>query len=296
VSTEATASFVAVMARASRAYRPFDADFADECLAAAERGYAYLSDNPAHVSPDLSAFLTGAYKSDDRDDRFWADVEMWITTGDSAALAQFEAQASNPEVGDDWDWGGLWNLGWFSYALAPGADADPTLKEAVNAAIIASAERLSDEAESDSFFRALGPTYYWGANGLVARSIMNLSVAHRLTADERYQRAALAQLHHLLGVNVQGRSFVTGLGFLPPLFPHHRPSGADFVDAPWPGLLVGGPNPQTPRDDPSALAIVENPNAPAPLLWQDDQVSYWTNEVAVNWNAPLVYGLAWFQK
>jgi len=29
------------------------------------------------------------------------------------------------------------------------------------------------------------------------------------------------------------------------------------------------------------------------LAWSDEQASYWSNEIAINGNAPLVHALAW---
>ena len=29
------------------------------------------------------------------------------------------------------------------------------------------------------------------------------------------------------------------------------------------------------------------------LAWWDEQRNYWTNEVAINWNAALAYALGW---
>jgi endoglucanase len=46
-----------------------------------------------------------------------------------------------------------------------------------------------------------------------------------------------------LGRNAVGISFVTGFGAQSPQHPHHRPSEADRIAAPIPGLIVGGPNP-----------------------------------------------------
>ena len=34
--------------------------------------------------------------------------------------------------------------------------------------------------------------------------------------------------------------YVTGLGYLPPMNPHDRRSGADGIKEPWPGYIVGG--------------------------------------------------------
>jgi endoglucanase len=82
-------------------------------------------------------------------------------------------------------------------------------------------------------------------------------------------------LDHLFGRNYYGRSFVTGLGFRPPMFPHDRRSGGDNVVDPWPGYLVGGSH-------------------PGATHWQDIQGDYRTNEIAINWNSALIYALAAF--
>jgi endoglucanase len=77
----------------------------------------------------------------------------------------------------------------------------------------------------------------------------------------------------LLGRNCYGRSFVTGIGFRPPLHPHDRRDTGDYLNNPWPGYLVGGPHPKA-------------------TDWHDEQADFRTNEIAINWNAALVYALA----
>ena len=66
-------------------------------------------------------------------------------------------------------------------------------------------------------------------------------------------------------------------------------SGADGIDQPWPGFLVGGPN--SGRSDPAMRAKVPAGLPPA-KAYIDDQEAYAANEVAINWNAPLVFLLA----
>ncbi len=73
--------------------------------------------------------------------------------------------------------------------------------------------------------------------------------------------------------------------------PHHRPSGSDGVDAPWPGLLVGGPN--ATRQDPAQWRLM--PGTPPQKMYIDAQMSFATNETCINWNAPLVFVLAGLQ-
>ena len=111
---------------------------------------------------------------------------------------------------------------------------------------------------------------------------MNLSVAAALSPADapRYLDAIAAQLDHLLGRNVYDRTQVTGVGYHPPIQPHHRPSISDNTSQPWPGLLVGGPNP----DADAMLA----PGA----TWKDSSDAYNVNEIAINWNGALIYAAA----
>jgi endoglucanase len=66
------------------------------------------------------------------------------------------------------------------------------------------------------------------------------------------------------------------------LFPHHRPSVADGIKDPVPGLLVGGPNPGKQDGVPLPSSVPDE-------AYVDVEASYATNEIAINWNAPLVY-------
>ena len=92
----------------------------------------------------------------------------------------------------------------------------------------------------------------------------------------KYRDAIAKQLDHLLGRNYYDRSQVTMVGYNPPVNIHHRPSVADKVYFPYPGLLVGGTGG---RDNKATT-------------WVDEVGDGSSNEVAVNWNAPLVYAAA----
>jgi endoglucanase len=127
--------------------------------------------------------------------------------------------------------------------------------------------------------------YIWGSNGVAANYSMQLLVANALRPDRRFVEAALDNLHYLLGRNTFSLSWVTQVGANPYHHPHHRPSGG--LPEPWPGLLSGGPN--RGRQD---AAMMKLPNGPPAKMYVDELASYSTNEVAINWNAPLVFVLA----
>jgi endoglucanase len=119
---------------------------------------------------------------------------------------------------------------------------------------------------------------------------LQLLVANALAPDRRYVEAALDDLHYLLGRNTFSLSWVTRVGENPFRHPHHRPSGADDRPEPWPGLLAGGPNGA--RQDPVLKRL---PLLPPAKTYVDEEPSYATNEVAINWNAPLLFLLAGVQ-
>jgi len=125
---------------------------------------------------------------------------------------------------------------------------------------------------------------------VVANYGVQLLVANVIAPDARYVASALDNLHYLLGRNTFSLSFVTGVGAHAVMHPHHRPSGADSNAQPWPGLLSGGPNRS--KQDPAMRKL---PDLPPARLFADEQESYASNEIAINWNAPLVFLLAGVQ-
>jgi endoglucanase len=233
--------------------------------------------------------FTGSYRSGDADDRLWAAAEIWETTGDADALARFEGVGVYP-VYSNWDWADLTNLALFTYLDSEREERDPDIVSTIKMRVNSTANGLATQAMSHAYGRSLGAYYEWGVNGMIARTTMVFQIAARLaeeSGDEEgrsatFLDAAAFQLDHLFGRNYFGRSFVTGVGFDPPLYPHHRPSVADGVEPPWPGLLVGGPS----RDPDGGNGFAR--------MWFDESDDYTSNEVAINWNAPLIYALAAF--
>jgi endoglucanase len=289
----AIADFVAMLAKASRIYRPYDAAFADQCLNAAKVSYAYLQANTANQTL-TDPTSTGAYTTTDSDDRLWAAAEMWETTGDAAALTDFEQRAAKYMTGtstyvdSDFDWGNVKNLGMFIYLQSKRSGRSDSLVSSVQKALTTAADALVTAHNNSGYGRALSGkagNYYWGSNGAVARTCMLLQLANRLAPKADYLDTCADQIAWLFGRNYYNRSQVTGLGKDPPLHPHHRPSQADGIDAPWPGLLVGGGNN-------TSTQAAGNKNGAT--NWIDDVNDYELNEVAINWNAPLTYALASF--
>jgi len=284
----ATGDLAAVAAIATRVYQPFDRAYTERNRQAALRAWEWLERNPDVAFHNPPGVETGEYGDPDcRDERLWAAAELWRTTREAAYERYFldryrsfenALQSPRPE-----GWADVAPLALWTYLLGGGSDA------AAAADIREQARKSADEAVArtrrNPYRHSLAAAdYVWGSNGVAADSGVALLVANTLHPDRQYVEAALENLHYLLGRNTFSLSWVTQLGENPYRHPHHRPSGAPGSPGPWPGLLAGGPNRH--RQDPVLQAL---PDLPPARMNVDDQASYSSNEIAINWNASLVF-------
>jgi endoglucanase len=289
-STCATADFAAVMAVAARAYQPFDAAFAGAALEAARKAFAWAAQHPDVLFTNPEGIGTGAYGDRDcSDELLWAAAELWRTTRDGPYLEYFTghygAHLARIRPAGPAAWGQVAPMALWTYVLGSGTgEAADTIRKAS----VAAADVIAARTEADGYRTSLVRTdYIWGSNSVAANYGLQLIVANALAPNPRYLTAAADNLHYLLGRNTLSLSWVTQVGANPFTHPHHRPSGADKNAEPWPGLLAGGPNGR--KQDPAMNRL---PDLPPAKMYIDDQESYASNEVAINWNAPLVFLLA----
>ena len=276
-STVATADFVAMMAETSRAWHAYDKNFSNRCLEAAKKSWAFLQSHPTQIDADQSAFKTGAYPPKDASHRLWAAVELWEATGEPNFLREFEIRAkgfsySFTQFGPNWaDVEDLAFATYLSASRSKERDAEVTAR--LTESLFARAKEIVELSQNNGYRRPLGDgphTWSWGCNGSVAGQTLLLHLANRLKPDPVYRATAQAALDHLFGRNFNGRSYVTGLGALPPEHPHDRRG-----EPAWPGNLVGG-------------------SWPDGRHWEDKLANYKVNEIAINWNAALIYATAAF--
>ena len=151
------------------------------------------------------------------------------------------------------------------------------------------ADSLADSAYSAPFGAPLDD-WRWGSAGDLLSAGVVLLEANRLRPSANYRHAASACLQVALGYNPTGYSWVTGFGKSSPLHPHHRASASDGVAPPVPGFVVGGPN-RAQQDRGEGVRYRFGPGEHPMLSYVDQTESYASNEVCLNWNAPLVYVL-----
>ena len=307
-STCATADLAAVMAIAARCYGPYDDAFAGRCLAAAKKAWTWAQAHPNVLFENPAGVGTGGYgDAHCNDELLWASAELWRTTGEAEYEQAFLVQAGEltPELSIAVPgWGSLAPMAYWTYLMADrkasrlaasglaGKIEPEEMKARIRKQTAIAAEVLRGRRALSGYGHTLAISDFgWGSNGVAANQSLLLLVAHHFEANpavrQELQEAALGNLHYLLGRNCFGVSWVTQIGTNPFQKPHHRPSAADGIAAPWPGLLSGGPNAQ-PGD-----TVARSLPAGAPMrMWVDDERAYSMNEIAINWNAPLVFLLA----
>ena len=295
-STAASLDFAAVMAQASRVVGRWPRELpglGDSLRTAALAAWRWARQHPdslydqnrlnATTKPQIQ---TGTYGDRRLGDEFrWAAAELFLATRqDSFLVAVPPLGADSIDVPS---WGSVGTLALVSLAEHRRELSSSTSATAIADRLVGLARRLREVADTTAYGVAMGrrADFVWGSNAVAANQGLVLVQAYRLTRDTSFLRAAAANLEYLVGRNPTGYSFVTGVGTKTPMFPHHRPSAADTLAAPVPGLLAGGPNPSAPQQD----RCTGYPSSLPALTYLDAQCSYASNEIAINWNAPIAY-------
>ncbi len=287
-STSATLNFAAVMAMASRIYANYESElpgYSDTLLSAAEAAYAWAEANPTDYFTNPNGVNTGEYGDSNVSDEFqWAAVELFITTNN----VNYSNDIVVSSIGNGTpSWQYTDPLALISMLYHDTSFPSSTINTA-RSTFISTADDLKNQIENSAMNISMGVSnwdYVWGSNSVAANQIMLLVRAYEMTNDDTYLDAAYIGMDYLLGRNGTGYSYVSGFGEISPVNPHHRISDADGIAAPIPGMLCGGPNPG--RQD-GCSGYINTSNAGS---YVDDWCSYASNEVTINWNAPLAYAL-----
>ena len=290
----ATADAAACLALAYRVYRSFDEPFANRMLLSAKQAWIWLAAHPEFVPfMNPEGVRTGWYGGrSDVSNRFWAACELWAATGEKA-YRQAAEKLYTPDLS-------LTEFGWMEVGGLGAICCLTDLKESAGDVLYGRLKedflRRSEESLALSRVSGYGTSvapdrYIWGSILPVMGHAMAMIINTLLTGRQDMRDAALLQWHYALGMNALDLCFVTGFGERSVQHPHHRPSGADGVEAPVPGLISGGPNkcfcyPQTKEK--------LGPDTPPAKYFLDETPSADTNEIAIYWNSPAVFVGAYF--
>ena len=289
-STSSTLNFAAALAQAHHVFAEVDSAFAAKCLVASVRAYLWAEKNPEVEWPHNTEGSGGYGDPDLGDDFFWARamlfrelsrVECVADVNVTDMLERFESQI--PVDMDTYlptyglQWRSTQNLAWFALATM-----DCKWTSRARKAFKYTADEILHLQKEDPYNLSIRK-FIWGSNGDIANHALTLYLASIWFDNPEYRAAAMKQINFIYGCNPVDVSFVTGSSWNAPKHPHHRISFSDGVVEPVPGLVVGGINEE--RQD-----IHRNPHylgEARGMSYADEQCSFASNEVAINWSAPL---------
>lgn len=294
--TAATLDFAAVTAQASRILKPFKKELpglSDSCLAASKKAWKWSLAHPAmeynqnEINEKFEPKITtGGYDDKNfKDEWLWAAAELYLSSGEKkyfdTVTNHINDRVSLPS------WASVGMMGYYSLLrfeqTLPSYTRD--LIKQMKEKVLGIANDYINHVAANAFSTVMGQTksdFSWGGNSVAANQGILLIKAYLLTGDKKYLDYALTNLDYILGRNATGYCFITGIGSKSTMHPHHRQSVADGVTDPVPGLMAGGPNPG--MQDHCHYEFTEPETA-----YSDTSCAYASNEIAINWNAPIVY-------
>ncbi|WP_432520857.1 glycoside hydrolase family 9 protein [Kineococcus sp. SYSU DK006] len=302
-STAATLNVAATAAQGARLFAPYDKAFSKRLLAAARTAYAAAQATPDLYAPAPDAALdpnpgSGPYDDDDVSDEFyWAATELYLTTGE----ARFRKDVLSSPVhtadvfpAEGFDWGHVGAMARLDLATVPSKLNKAELRAVQRSVVEAADRRLADQA-AQPFGQAYAPEdgrYAWGSNAQILSNLQVLGTAFDLTGRDEYRDGVVRSMDYLFGRNALNNSYVTGYGDVYSRNQHSR-MYAHQLDPSLPnppaGTVAGGPySPTATSGDPITAPLFPDGCAPQ-FCYVDDIGSWSTNEITINWNAPLAW-------
>jgi endoglucanase len=307
-STAATLNLAANGAQCARIWRTIDKAFAEKCLKAGERAWEAARANPTMLAAKQDD--GGGPYDDDKlaDDFYWAAAELFITTKKPVYKDFVTKSEFYKKVEHDWTdntgmrssmtWGDTDVLGTLSLMIAPnglGKDEIDSIKKA----LVERANLLVDVTQKEGYrlpFGAPKKGYPWGSTSFVVNNAIILALAYDVSRDARFLNNVALAMDYILGRNAIDQSYVTGYGDRPLENPYHRfwcYQANNKYPKPPPGVLSGGAN--SGLDDPYSQGAGLQNCAPQ-KCFLDHGEAWSTNEVTINWNAPLAWVAAWLDE
>ena len=165
-------------------------------------------------------------------------------------------------------------------------------RDRVQRSVVAAAQAYLDDSHANPFGQAYDPEgdrYAWGSNSSILNNMQVIGTAYDLTGRERFRAGVARSMDYLFGRNALNISYVTGYGEVFSQDQHSR-WYAHSLDADLPrppdGTVSGGPNSTAASSgDPVAGPLFQG--CAAQFCYIDDIGSWSTNEITINWNAPM---------
>ena len=269
--------FTAAMSLASRIWTEkfHYAEFADQCLTAAENYYSIRNEVPNVDSSGSGFYIDKLYAGK----LALGAAEMYLTTNQQKYLddAVEYADIDGSEVW--WSWGNI-----AAYAHYRLAKIYPRFADY----LVVNLESFDKNKDGKVFNE--GAAYTWGTNNLLLGITLQNILYYDLKRDHKYDRVAIDQRDYILGRNPWGVCFISGIGTDYTRNFHNQI--AHFNNGYLPGGFAAGPigkeyldSSQIPYEDGDRFEKFQTEEA----VYRDDRMDYVTNEPTITANATAVF-------
>jgi endoglucanase len=268
----------AALALMSINYRSTDAAYANQCLAAARNLFNMARTSVATCSgAGCRGQDTGGgsfYRSTSHfDDLAWGAIWLNIATGEQSFLEPVDGWISQPNDGNDNPYQKRWTMAWDDMTLANllkmhQLTGRVKYRDGLRWNLVWYRDTLQRTPAGLPWLDQWGVLRYASAEAGLG------FLAHKLFGYDDFFSRGTFVVNYVLGSNPRGGSYMSNYLTNPPIHPHHR-ANEPTRGGPTRGLiggLVGGP------------ALNES--------WVDDVNDFRANEVALDYNASLVFALA----
>ena len=281
--TSTTANAITALAHAAMLYEPFDADYAQQLLTAAQAGWDYLQDHPEGIAP-----VDGPYGYEDNvEDRFLAAAALYRATDeqtvhDYLAAVYTEVETLFESEDDNAYTSGM--LGWLHYSKSD--NTDPELMGFYEPLFTDWSNRMVERWNNSAWNLAmLDEDFYWGSNYVTLSTPFVMVIGAEALGQDTTSAEVLAlnALDYLLGTNPLSFSYISGYGENSLQHPFSQHWSLDGIPAVPDGILAGGPNAYS-----NDLLYSKF----AGKRYTDVDSAWTTNEHTIYWNSQLVFHAA----
>jgi len=266
----------AALALMSLNYRSTDAAYANQCLTAARELFSMARTSVATCSGAGCRGQDGGdfYNSTSHfDDLAWGAIWLHIATGEQSFLEPVDGWISQPNDGNDNPYQKRWTMAWDDMTLANllkmhQLTGRAKYRDGLRWNLVWYRDTLQKTPSGLPWLDQWGVLRYASAEAGLG------FLAHKLFGYDDFFSRGTFVVNYVLGSNPRGGSYMSNYLTNPPIHPHHR-ANEPTRGGPTRGLiggLVGGP------------ALNDS--------WIDDVNDFRANEVALDYNASLVFALA----
>jgi|GEM_PF-1660485 len=256
-------------------YKSDDAAYAQKCLDAAKDLYAIALANCNSKATARCSDGAGGnfYKSSSHyDDMCWGAIWLYTATGTATYLDSIDHWSTIPNDPGDNQYQKKWSPAWDDVILFVLLKmAEITGNDKYYQGVVWNLDWCRDASNKSPY--GLPIIDVWGVLRYASAEAGQGFLTYKLLGYTGFNTKGAFIIDYCLGTNPETRSYVTGWGKNPPIHPSHR-ANEPVKGGPVKGLiggLVGGPTNDT---------------------YTDNVDSYQQTEVALDYNAAFIFGLA----